>query len=222
MTDPFRNTVDIGSPSSAVDALPDETPGTTVTVSWSGHDENGAGSGIAYYDVYVSENSNEFQLWQDDITATSATFTGAIGHTYSFYSMATDNVGHQESVIAAAQATTTLTELPVNNASIHGRKFHDRNADGVRDSNEEWLNDWTIELLDMQGNVVQSTVTMDHDIDGSGAIDSGYRTRLVLADRCRNLIPTSCRGNFSGGVGTDRSGESLGAESVSTRLRAPV
>ena len=45
------------------------------------------------YNVYVSDDGGPFTLWQSDTTATSATFTGQVGHTYAFYSVATDNVG---------------------------------------------------------------------------------------------------------------------------------
>ena len=56
------------------------------------------GLGIATYDVYVSDNSGPFTLWFDDVpaTQTSATINGAVGHSYAFYTIATDNVGHVE------------------------------------------------------------------------------------------------------------------------------
>jgi hypothetical protein len=42
------------------------------------------------------------------VTNNSATFTGQVGKTYSFYSIATDNVGHVETTPLAADASTTL------------------------------------------------------------------------------------------------------------------
>ena len=62
-------------------------------------------------------------------------------------------------------------DLMVNSASIHGRKFNDLNADGVRDADEPWLNGWTIQLLDSNGIVVAEQVTMDQDLNGDGTID---------------------------------------------------
>ncbi len=48
-------TIDTGPPTSSVTALPAETATTSFTVSWSGAGDTG-GSGIAYYNVYVSDD----------------------------------------------------------------------------------------------------------------------------------------------------------------------
>ncbi len=101
-------TIDAGPPTSSVSPLPATEPSTSFTVSWSGQDDPG-GSGIASYNVYVSDNGGAFTLWQSADTQTSATFTGQNGHTYGFYSIATDNVGNQEAAKAAADASTTIT-----------------------------------------------------------------------------------------------------------------
>jgi hypothetical protein len=45
-------------------------------------------------------------------THTSATFTGQNGHTYAFYSVATDNVGNREATPSTAQASTTCLGEP--------------------------------------------------------------------------------------------------------------
>ena len=90
--------------------LPQRQTSTSFTVSWSGEDDAG-GSGIAAYDVYVSDNSGVFTLWQSDTSQISATFTGQIGHTYGFYSIATDNVGNVQAIPAAAQATVTIVDV---------------------------------------------------------------------------------------------------------------
>lgn len=37
---------------------------------------------------------------------------------------------------------------------------------------EEWLDGWTVELLDVNGNVVETTVTAGRDLDGNGVINS--------------------------------------------------
>src|SRR5262249_2925435 len=99
-TDPARqdlNTIDAGPPTSAVLPLAPTQTTSSFTVSWSGHDAPG-GSGIASFDVFVSDNGGPFTLFQTGTTATSATFTGQVGHTYAFYSVATDNVGHRQAV----------------------------------------------------------------------------------------------------------------------------
>jgi Bacterial Ig-like domain (group 3)/MBG domain (YGX type)/Dockerin type I domain len=96
----------------------------TFTVSWSGSDDPG-GSGIASYDVYVSDDGGPFTLWQDATTETSATYHGVLGHTYAFYSIARDDVGHVEGAPSAPDATiqviassvTTTTSLQLSSAS---------------------------------------------------------------------------------------------------------
>ena len=103
------NTIDAGIPTSSVKTLPLESANRFV-VSWSGQDDTG-GSGIGSYDIYSSEDNNDFQLWLNDTTETSALFTGDLNRTYSFYSIATDNVGHQEIKIQITEAITQVTSI---------------------------------------------------------------------------------------------------------------
>jgi hypothetical protein len=76
------------------------------------------GSGIAQYDVYVSVDSGPFTLWQDDTTASSATYSGSFGRTYSFYSVAADNVGHVELPPELADASTHLQQFSTTVVTI--------------------------------------------------------------------------------------------------------
>src|SRR5262249_54986612 len=80
--------LDTPPPTSTVNSLTSISP-ATFTVSWSGQDNPG-GSGLASYQVYVSDNNSTFTLWQPATTQTSASFTGQDGHTYAFYSVASD------------------------------------------------------------------------------------------------------------------------------------
>jgi RHS repeat-associated protein len=106
-------TVDGVPPTSSVSALPATESSPSFTVSWSGQD-NAGGSGIASYSIYVSDNGSAFTPWltNQPATTTTATFTGTYGHTYGFYSVATDNVGNVEATPTAAQATTTIVSQP--------------------------------------------------------------------------------------------------------------
>jgi RHS repeat-associated protein len=109
-TDPAKQdliTIDAGAPNSHVAPLPATETSAVFTVSWSGQDDPG-GSGIGSYDVYVSDNGGPFTLWQSATTQTSAAFDGVNGHTYAFYSVAKDNVGHVEATPTASQATTLI------------------------------------------------------------------------------------------------------------------
>ncbi|HQU47265.1 MAG TPA: Ig-like domain-containing protein, partial [Pirellulales bacterium] len=110
-TKTVTNTIDTGAElTSSVAALPAAESSDTFTVSWSGSDPGG--SGIASYDVFVSDNGGAFTAFQTATTATSATFTGVNGHTYGFYSVATDNVGNVQPTPTTAQATTTVNPVP--------------------------------------------------------------------------------------------------------------
>ena len=108
-------TIDSVAPSSSVTALPLTTNSASFTVSWSGTDA--AGSGIASNNVFVSTNGGPFTPFQTATTATSATFVGAYGRTYGFFSVATDHVGNVQATPRAAQATTTVTALPSTSLS---------------------------------------------------------------------------------------------------------
>jgi hypothetical protein len=66
------------------------------------------GLGIASYDVFVSDNGAPFTPLLSATTLTSTVFTGAVGHTYAFYSVATDNVGLREANHLSADTTTTV------------------------------------------------------------------------------------------------------------------
>ena len=103
-TDVWTNTVDAASPTSTVSALPTYSL-PAFAVSWSGNDSGG--SGIAAYDVYTADNGGPFTLWQTGVTGTRAILSGIVGHTYAFYSVATDNVGNLQATPAGAQASTT-------------------------------------------------------------------------------------------------------------------
>jgi hypothetical protein len=110
-TPAWLNTLDVTPPVSTVSALPatevaNSGGSATFNVSWSGTD---VGSGIATYTIYASDNGGPFTSWQTATTQTSASFTGTVGDTYGFYSIATDNVGNVEATKTVAEASTQVT-----------------------------------------------------------------------------------------------------------------
>jgi parallel beta-helix repeat protein len=117
------NTLDVGGPSSQVTALPLTTTTANFTVNWSGTDDAG-GSGIGAYDVYVKVDDGEYTLWQSGTASTSAIYPGQTGHTYRFYSVATDNVGHVESAPPTADTVTTVTVLVNAPPVINNQSFN--------------------------------------------------------------------------------------------------
>jgi hypothetical protein len=101
----WANTIDKTKPSSHMFSLPSTETSLGFAVQWVGTDE---GSGIKTFTVYSADNGGPFVVWQQDTTATSATFTGQSGHKYEFYSIALDFVGNVESPKTTAEATTTV------------------------------------------------------------------------------------------------------------------
>ena len=82
----------VAPPTSTVAALPAVTNSTSFTVSWSGTDSPGGG-GIVSYSIYESTDGGTVTAILTNTTKTSTTVTGAFGHTYGFYSVATDAAG---------------------------------------------------------------------------------------------------------------------------------
>jgi RHS repeat-associated protein len=110
-TDPFLNTIDAGPPASSAQSLPPNSPYGFI-LSWPGQDDAG-GSGISGYDVYVSTDGGPYALWLQNTALTSAPFLSDAGHSYAFYSVARDNVGHEEATPAMPDAQTTVVPGPL-------------------------------------------------------------------------------------------------------------
>ena len=108
-TPTWSNTIDNTKPTSHVNPLAATQATASFAVSWAGAD---AGAGVQDFTVYVSDNGAAFTAWQTNTPATSATFTGTVGHTYRFYSIARDLVGNLEISKSTAEATTTLIAPP--------------------------------------------------------------------------------------------------------------
>ena len=112
-TAPISNTIDAAAPTSTVATLPTDSP-PKFTVSWSGTDDAG-GSGIAGYSVYVSDNNAPYTPLLTNTTDTSTVFSGQVGHSYVFFSVATDNAGNVEANPIHGQAITTIeSNLPTS------------------------------------------------------------------------------------------------------------
>lgn len=104
-------TLDESTPTAQI-TLPPTESNPDFLVSWSGSDDDGGG--IASYTVYASVNGGAYTAWQSNTTATSATYNGALGNTYSFYVVATSNTGY---VQTNPQADAVMTEVS-NSPSI--------------------------------------------------------------------------------------------------------
>lgn len=99
----WQNTLDTVAPSSHVEPLPSLTTDSTV---WLALFEQDQGCGVAWFEVYISEDiASGYQLWTvTDTTAVS--FAGEHGVTYHFYSLAIDSVGNREAKSDTSEAST--------------------------------------------------------------------------------------------------------------------
>jgi hypothetical protein len=109
---PHGRTIKIDStpPVSHVAPLPPTELSPSFTVQWSGTD---ATSGVHDFTIFVSDNGGPFASWLVQTTATQSTYTGVVGHTYGFYSIAQDVAGNQEGPKTTAEATTTIVKPPL-------------------------------------------------------------------------------------------------------------
>ncbi|MFQ5591406.1 MAG: hypothetical protein ACE5HE_09610 [Phycisphaerae bacterium] len=89
------NTIDAGVPTSAVAPLPAEMPYAHFEMCWSDQDDPG-GSGVENYTIYVSDNDGPCTAWLTTEDECDRYTNARVGHTYSFYSVARDHVGHVE------------------------------------------------------------------------------------------------------------------------------
>ena len=117
-TNTVSNTIDASTPTSSVATLPVSTTSTSIPLNWSGT-SNQSSSGISTYNVYVSDDGGAFTPFLTDTTATSATFNGQQGHTYGFYSVATNNAGTTQATPSAAQTSTTVL-IPTTLTTVSG------------------------------------------------------------------------------------------------------
>jgi hypothetical protein len=105
-TNIWSNTIDNTPPGSHVSALTPTSTCPAFRVSWFGSD---VGSGLQGFTIYASDSGGPFTAWLSNTTAASATYLGTVGHSYSFYSIATDLTGNVEGGKTSAEASTTVT-----------------------------------------------------------------------------------------------------------------
>jgi VCBS repeat-containing protein len=110
-TNAWLNTLDIEGPNSRVGSLPEFVGEESVLVTWQGSDDI-SGSGVAAYDIYVSDNAGPYARWLGGTVETSATFRGQFDHTYRFFSVARDNVGNVEEKPLEADAVIAVVKMP--------------------------------------------------------------------------------------------------------------
>jgi hypothetical protein len=103
---------DLSPPQASVDPLAATSSSTRFNVAWRGTD---VGSGVASYDIQVSDGGGPWLAWQSRTPATIRAFYGFSGHTYGFRIRATDragNVGDWSPTVSGAVAANATRAQP--------------------------------------------------------------------------------------------------------------
>jgi len=157
---PWVNTIDAVPPTSTMTA--ELLEGCTIQLNWTGQDDVN-GSGIRDYSIYVSENGGMFSPLINTVN-NSTVFVGEYGHTYAFYSIVRDNVGHIEDTPDEPDATI----------SVSGN-LGDFSGDGITDA-------WDITYLARSIiGILGYEILSSGDVSGDGVVDAWDCTYLARA-----------------------------------------
>jgi len=124
----FAVNVDHEAPTASLNPLYHYQSTLSFDVSWQGTDPT-PGSGLAAFDVQVRDGyTGDWQNWQSNTTATTATYSGQRGHTYFFRVAARDQAGNRQPFTAGD--TYTMIET-VHNGSFDTGNFTEWDASGT-------------------------------------------------------------------------------------------
>ncbi len=125
-------------------------------------------AGKGFYEWSDQRMIEDVQNWLDDPDANNGWLIRSNENAKSVKRF--DSSEHNN---AERRPVLTITfEQPVALGLIEGRKWHDKNINGLHDPDEPWLNDVVIEIRDtLTGEVLESVTTQDVDINGDGLID---------------------------------------------------
>lgn len=101
----WTNTLDNTSPVSLISPLASVQQMSCFHPYWTGSD---VGSGLAGFTIFVSDNGGPYNPWLTNTKLSSGLFTGRAGHSYTFYSQATDFVGNVEPTKTNPDTATTI------------------------------------------------------------------------------------------------------------------
>lgn len=156
-------------------------------LKWSGTDK---GSGLGTFSLFASDNGGPFQPWLSNTTAKSGIYNGARGHTYGFYSIATDLAGNSETAKSKAKATTKvaakgLCRPPIIAAQVASQLQSGTDLSvtlqltngGTSDAQNVSLNSIAFRTLKVLGKVTLSSPTLPI---AEGNLTSGASTTVPL------------------------------------------
>lgn len=119
-TNTWVNYIDAFAPTSKISSF--DTSLNNISLHFTGTDDPG-GTGVKYYDLYMQDSAKTFQLYKANIDSSSYIFSGTPGDEYSFFTLATDNVGNKEQLKKAGDITVRFSEvvLPITWLYFNGK-----------------------------------------------------------------------------------------------------
>ena len=119
-TNEVINAIDADIPQSSIISLPDSMNTQDFDVTWAGND---VGSGIRNYSIFVSENGGPYSEWLNNVSDTTAVFSGQVDNEYAFYSIAIDSVGNRELTPLSPDVITNIITSINSNSETLPKKY---------------------------------------------------------------------------------------------------
>lgn len=188
----WLNTIDNQRPSSQVAALATTQAKSVFPVSWGGND--GGHSGIRNFWVYVAEGDAPYKDLVSPLSiATSTQFSGTPGKTYSFFSLARDNVANEQLLSDIQVVTTTIldgdgdgrADGEDNCPATANADQNDADGDGVGNACDNCPTTANRDQADSNGNGVGNACEVPPplrgDLDRDGDVDNNDLAILMAA-----------------------------------------
>ncbi|MFB0536813.1 MAG: PKD domain-containing protein, partial [Anaerolineae bacterium] len=151
----FAVTRDVTAPVAGVGA-PSTYLSGTFTVQWAAQDEGAGISGV--YDVQYKVDNGEWVDWLTGTTGTEASFTGELGHVYSFRLRTWDNVGNERPYPDTPDAVTRIQAPITRYYYASGQRVAMRQGDVVYYVHTDHLGSTSVLSDESGGQVTGSRV----------------------------------------------------------------
>ncbi|HVS71535.1 MAG TPA: CARDB domain-containing protein [Phycisphaerae bacterium] len=196
-TNVFTNTLEAAGASSSITSAMRVGDTDDISLVWAGADAPND-SGIAGYNIYVSDNGGAYTALESGATDTAATFHGQADHTYQFYSVAITNAGTVEAPPISADATITLgtpnTPPSVtvgNDTTLHEGDTLNRTG-SFTDPDASQTFTATVNYGDGSGDQnlqlnPDNTFSLAHRYDDNGS----YTVTVTISDNAGGVTPAS-------------------------------
>ena len=195
-TPTWLNTIDRDPPMTRALPLAASQTSQTFTVQWMGSD---AGSGVSSYALYVSDNGGAFIPWIASTAATSASYTGQVGHAYGFFSIGTDLVGNVEALKTVADATTQVGSGPACASDLSSKVQITRSGFGYNFATQRFVQ--TVTLKNTSANAIVGPLSLVLDaLSANATLANASGTTACAAPSGSPFVTLA--GDLAAGAGT--------------------